>query len=676
MIPVAAAVLTAVFAGCNNPEEEVTPGKTVFELTQDTVRVAADGGRASVGYKLEAPAEGASVQPDYQADWLGDFDASVEGTITFNVAANEETDAREAEVTVAYADQTDSFIVFQSAAADTTGEEPDPDADFIIEITAYDQNSVTFNVSPKDKEITYDAGAITPASLDMYPDDGTFVNEFLIPYYEQAASQYSMTLGEFLSEWLLVGDRQDVKTTGLTAESEYYVYCVGISLDGEMTTEFVTEAFTTPAMEAFDAEVSADVDGPNATVTVTPADSEEGYILVLFEGTGYSDDALVAGAQDYIETQVLMMSMWGMPRESVVAMLTRHGEYTESHALTALTDYTAAAYAVTADGYISSNPAVHEFTTGEVPQSENVISVEYTNITGRKVEFIVNTTNEDPYVFMVYQYADSFKDMSDEDIIAWIMENNDLSRLTRYGAVSSWQEHLRELTEYVIYAFGYSGGEANTKLFKSTFTTIEAELNDRTFSYNYGPYYNGTEAAEKYPDYLSGAEGRIVFPAQYVVESGWYGIWHDMYIGDITDKTQYPDEDVYQALVTNGNTWLNSDLIYFMDPGEVYTLCGFVETEDGNYSEIYRRVVGPYTLDGCSPIEDFNPQFAPAMAPFNADVFRPVSPLRPMTGEVFESASQVQNQPSQEQMDKKTGVSRIDVSAIEDNDVRVFTRTK
>lgn len=675
MIPALAVVLTAGLAGCNKPEEEVTPGKTVFELTQDTVRVAAEGGQASIGYRLEEPQEGASVQPDYDADWLGDFDASVEGTITFTVAANEETEPREAEVTVAYAGLTDSFIVSQ-AAAGSEEPEPDPDVDFIIEIASCDQSSVTVNVAPKDKEIAYDLGAITPESLNMFPDNAAFVEEYLIPYYEQAAQQYNMTLDAFLTEWLLTGDQSEIKITGLSAEREYFVYCVGLSLEGEMTTELVTEAFTTPAMEAFEAEVSAAVDGPDVTVTVNPADPEEGYVLVIFEGHGHDDAVLVASGQQYIESLVMAYTVWGMSRDAVVAMITRRGEYSESSALSAVSDYTAAAFAVTADGYVCSNPAVNEFTTGEVPQSENEITVTYDNITGRKVEFTVNTTNEDPYVFMVYQYADSFKDMTDDEITAWIVENNDLSMLTRYGSVTSYETHLRELTEYVIYAFGYSGGEVNTKLFKSTFTTVEAELNDCSFSYDYGPYYNGDEAAEKYPEQMSGAVGRIVFPATYVVEGDWFGIWHDLYQGDITDETQYPDEDVYQVVVTNGNTWLSANMIYYLNPGEVYTLCGFVETEDGNFSELYRQVVGPYTLEGCSPIEDFNPQFAPAMAPFNADVFRPVSPLRPMTGEVFESASQTQNQPSQEQMDKKTSVSRIDVSAIEDNDVRVFTRTK
>ena len=57
LIP-AAVVLTAGFSGCKPESEEETPVKTVFELTQDTVTVAAEGGQASVGYKLEGAQEG------------------------------------------------------------------------------------------------------------------------------------------------------------------------------------------------------------------------------------------------------------------------------------------------------------------------------------------------------------------------------------------------------------------------------------------------------------------------------------------------------------------------------------------------------------------------------------------------------------------------------------------
>ncbi len=642
LIPFMTAMSVIGMSGCDDPVEPVKE-ETVFELTQDTVRIAAEGGTASVGYRLVEPQEGAAPQPDTEADWIGSFDASVEGTISFEVAANADTLEREAEVTVTYADINDSFTVVQDAAGKQEEpedpEEPEEPSAFTITIDECTSSMATVSVIPEDKEMTYDLGAITPASLNVFPDDIAFVEEYLIPYYEQAAAQNNMSLEAFLEQWLLIGDQSGQQIGGLSAESEYYVYCIGLTTQAEITTEFVKKSFTTPELERFDATVDVDINGPDVTMTVTPADNTVGYFATIFEGKGHSDETLVYSAQNSIESTVTAYGIWGMTRDVIVAMLTHTGEYSAQYNLDAVSDYTAAAFAMDANGYIISNPATNEFTTGETPRSDNEITVEYTSITGRKAEFTVHTTNSDQYIFFTYQYADSFKSMSDDEILEWLCANNTIDWSTlRTGDVSSYVTHLREKTEYVTYAFGFSGGEPNTDLFTYTFTTTEAELNDCAFSYEYGPYYNGDEAAEKYPNSLGGAVGRVVFPADYKVEGDWFGIWHDMYVGDLTDVEEYTDEDIYQSLTANGNTWLSYNMIYMADYGEVYTLCGFVETEDGNYSKLYRQLVGPFTEEGCSPIEGLdNPELSSAPAPqtalANIKFYEPVNPMWALVGD-------------------------------------------
>ena len=390
LIP-AAVVLTAGFSGCKPESEEETPVKTVFELTQDTVKVAAEGGQASVGYKLEGAQEGASVQPDYTADWLGDFDASVGGTITFNVAANETEAERETEVTVAYADQQDSFVVLQAAAGG--GEEPDPDSPFDISVKVED-NTAYVSVVPLDKTITYDLQGVSAEMLNTYPDDMTFVEEFLIPYYRELAGANSMTIQDLMGQILLTGDQTDLELGGLSADTEYYAFCIGFTTSCEITTEFVKEPFKTEPLQAFDAEIDVAVEGPNATVTVTPADQAQIYVIYTFEGhIAEETDGIVASAQQAIESNINMASMlFGMTREQAVQSLARTGTVSEESELTALTDYTATAMTINSNGIITSAPLTYEFTTGETIMSENQITVEIDKVTGRKVEFTVNTT--------------------------------------------------------------------------------------------------------------------------------------------------------------------------------------------------------------------------------------------------------------------------------------------
>lgn len=452
---------------------------------------------------------------------------------------------------------------------------------------------------------------------------------------------------------------------GLAAETDYYAYAVGISTTGEMTTEFVKVQVTSEPLSTFDATIEVDVNGPDATVTVTPADETIGWYPTVFIGQGHSNADMIASAQNSIEGVITNYSFFGMSREQAVVALTNHGQLSLQFELDATSDYTAAAFSIDANGYITSNPAIKEFTTGEAAMSDNQISQEIVSNNGRRVEYNIMTTNDDPYVFFTYQYTGTWTEMTDQEIIDYIMANEDISWMTRYGSVSTYVEGLRQQTEYITFAFGVDGGVATTELFRFPFTTAEATMNDLKFSYSYGPYYNGDEAAAKYPDQLANAAGRIVFPAQYQIDGDWHGIWHDLYQGDLTDKAEYPDEDVYQALRVNGNTWLSATIIYILDPNEVYTMCGFVEADDGSFGEIYRQVVGPFTLDGCSPIDDFTLESsAAAFSRQNVECpFRPVDYMSPVELKSVKQAETVQMGLSTE---KETGSAALKAVEVED----------
>lgn len=598
-ISAAACIASLMLFSCN--EEPKTTDPATFSIDQDTVYAKAEGGTLQVKYTLSNAQDGLSVQPDTKADWINGLDASQTGVISFVVSENTDTASREADVNVTYGDLQDGFKVIQEG---TVPDEPEEPKAFDITIEEVAANSFTMSIVPEDKEITYDYGGISVADLNTLPDDETFVTEFLIPSYEQLAAANNMTLEALLTEILSTGDQTGLTVSGLAAETDYYAYAVGLSTSGEMTTEFVKVQFTSEPLSTFDATLEVTVDGPDAVVKVIPADETTGWYSLVFDGQGHANADMIASAQGQVEGMIQMNGMFGMTREAAVAALTKYGTQELSYELDATTDYTAAAFTIDANGYISSNPALKEFTTDEVAMSDNRISLDVTSNNGRRVEFTVNATNSDPYVFFTYQYTGTWTEMTDQQIIDYILENQDVSNYTRYGSVSSYVEGLRQQTDFMVFAFGIDGGVVTTELFRMPFTTAEATPNDLKFSYDYGPYYNGDEAAAKYPDQLASAVGKIVFPASYQVDE-YYGIWHDLYQGDLTDETAYPDEDVYQALRVNGNTWLTPTMIYILDPNQIYTVCGFVEAQDGSFGEIYRQIVGPFTFDGCSPIDDF-----------------------------------------------------------------------
>lgn len=598
-ISAAACIASLMLFSCN--EEPKTTDPATFSIDQDTVYAKAEGGTLQVKYTLSNAQDGLSVQPDTKADWINGLDASQTGVISFVVSENTDTASREADVNVTYGDLQDGFKVIQEG---TVPDEPEEHKAFDITVDEVSANSFTMSIIPEDKEITYDYGGISVADLNTLPDDETFVTEFLIPSYEQLAVANNMTLEALLTEILSTGDQTGLTVSGLAAETDYYAYAVGLSTSGEMTTEFVKAQFTSEPLGTFDATLEVTVDGPDAVVKVIPADETEGWYQIVFDGQGHANADMIASAQGQIEGTIQLYGMFGTPREDIVGMLTEYGTQEMSYELKATSDYTAAAFTIDANGYISSNPAIKEFATDEVAMSDNQISMDITSNNGRRVEYTVNTTNNDPYVFFTYQYTGTWTEMTDQQIIDYILENEDVSNYTRRGSVSTYNEGLRQQTDFMVFAFGIDGGVVTTELFRMPFTTAEATTNDLKFSYDYGPYYNGDEAAAKYPDQLASAVGKIVFPASYQVDE-YYGIWHAIYLGDLTDKTAYPDEDVYQALRVYGNTWLSTTMIYILDPDQIYTACGFVEARDGSFGEIYRQIVGPFTFDGCSPIDDF-----------------------------------------------------------------------
>lgn len=624
MCPIAAALLGV---GCGSDKTEnpppTLPGETTFEIADTPVNVAAQGGEASVSYTLNNPKDGVSVLTQTEADWITDFDTSVAGTISFKVAENTYATERRAEVSVAYSDLKDNFTVVQEAVVNA-------DAAFKITIEKQEDRGVVFSVTPKDKEMTYYVGGIPVAQLNSLPDDLTFVNEFVIPQLQKAAQTLNIPIEELMSSQLLKGDQTGQQIIGLNAETEYYVFCIGMTDKLEITSEFVKAAFKTGPLSAYDAELTVEVDGTKASVLVIPANEEIGWYPTVFHDHGHSNEAMIAEAQSGIEGAVMMNAIWGYSREATVAGLTQYGSKPLSYELPENADYTVAVFGLDALGYITTNPAIAEFTTGAAQMSNNVITVDYTNITGRKAEFIVRTTEPtDSYVFFPYSYTEAWKKLSDEEVIKAVLklEESKLNSYTRRGDVSSYEDALRQKNEYVIYAFGYSAGSVTTKLFKSTFTTTEATQNDHKFEYEYGPYYNGDEAAEKYPTSLAGAVGKVVIPAKYklTLPEGVfkYGVWHALYQGDLTDLEKFPDEDVYQALRNGGgNPWMSETVIYITNYDQISTFCGFAESKDGNFGAIYRQLVGPLTREGCSPIEGLViPDATSANRPFHAPKF-------------------------------------------------------
>ena len=142
--------LPLAFVACEEPEQGVDdPVKDpVLNVTETTLNFEAQGGAGVINYSVENAVEGTEVEATCEADWVTDL--AVAETITFNVAANEAEEAREATITVAYGELSKSVAVKQ--AAKEQGEQPKPNTPVFEAVNAvveYDWNTTMGEVEYK-----------------------------------------------------------------------------------------------------------------------------------------------------------------------------------------------------------------------------------------------------------------------------------------------------------------------------------------------------------------------------------------------------------------------------------------------------------------------------------------------------------------------------------------------
>lgn len=82
--------------------------------------MSAEGGNGSFSYTLTNPKDGLELTASEDADWITDVSVA-EGTVSYQVAANETEEAREAVITLTYGDLTDDVTVSQSGKVSESG---------------------------------------------------------------------------------------------------------------------------------------------------------------------------------------------------------------------------------------------------------------------------------------------------------------------------------------------------------------------------------------------------------------------------------------------------------------------------------------------------------------------------------------------------------------------------
>lgn len=491
-------------------------GEPVITLSLAEVEAAAEGGNYSVNYSVANSVESAMLTVVEDVEWITDVNIEAD-KISFTVVANSSKDERVATISVEYpAAEAKSFDVKQLGQADA----------FVIDVQEVHASSAITQVTPNDSEMFYimyleevsyfqNGGITTPEQL--WEDDFTA--------FEKNAAGNNMNLKEYMQGVkVLFQGTQRIKWNSVLPgiKSVLYVYGVQFSEDGasyEPVTDVawaVIEPEYAPLQEV-NFDLNVEVDGANVELSVKPENWDGYYLVKIVDG----NDELYLG-NDATITNDFMKSIsdeWlatcssnlraGHSIDDILETIAFKGEELIATELTSYTLYTALAFPIAEyDGYyqVVGKPSYINFSTEEVQQSDLDINIEVTNCYVRVADLKITPSNpEESYMLLITPTEYLPADYDDEVLLDMVLGEFYYYAYNFKGEITTHLNTLYPNKEYIVVAFGYSGGVVTTEVCTKIFKTEPEgecllEVTDVVIS---GPYRPG-DLYNYNPDLYSG----------------------------------------------------------------------------------------------------------------------------------------------------------------------------
>ena len=292
--------LPLAFVACEEPEQGVDdPVKDpVLNVTETTLDFDSEGGDGVINYSVENAVEGTEVEASCEADWVTDL--AVAETITFNVAANEAEEAREATITVAYGELSKSVTVKQ--AAKEQGEQPKPNTPVFEAVTAvveYDWNTtmgeVEYKLENPIEGVEVKAKSNVMWISQLQPKDGKIIfalaensgeareGKITAEYGMLPAIEFTVKQGAYVAPDPVVTINEQSVDLAYDATEGSFTYTVENPVEGvvaEATTdaEWISNLVATDGTVSFTTSVN---DGfvREATITVTYGEASDSVVV-------------------------------------------------------------------------------------------------------------------------------------------------------------------------------------------------------------------------------------------------------------------------------------------------------------------------------------------------------------------------------------------------------------
>ena len=509
------------------------------------------------------------------------------------------------------------------------GDDPQPEASFSIVVEEVHAASAITQVVPTDVEMYY-VMFLDEVSYLQFNHIATAEQLWADDYaaFERGALNENMNLKEYmLSANLLFCGTQRVQWNSVRpgVNSVLYIYGVQFSEDGASYEPVTDIAWTTiqpeyaPLQEvAFNVEASV----KGADVELDIKTDWNGYYLVKIvdandelyvgEGVAFDDDYMALIADEWVANLSSNLA-GGHPIENILEQVCYKGNQVIATSLDSYVLYSALVYPVAEyDGFVQvvGKPSYFNFSTEEVGQSDMDIDIEVSNCYVRVTDLKITPSNpEETWLLMITPTAYLPAGYDDTTLLDYALGEFYYYTYEFKGEITTHLNTLYPNTEYIVVAFGYSGGVVTTDVCSKVFKTqkegkCELEVTDVVVGGPYRPtdLYNYDPETFKY------------YTKPYYYDSV-------QFIVTLEVKTSEPTRDIFSYFVSKDDyEWGGYDTTFydllidtcdplaitegFWDYGAYYA-CAAAFDYKGDVTDMYMSDVIEWTMDDFRPIEEF-----------------------------------------------------------------------
>lgn len=454
-------VLLFLAYGCT--KDDVLKSRIICD--ESVITVSAEGGECIVSFSVENPASGYKLYALCDDSWLKVQSVSQEeGEIIIVCQPNDLETVRETSLNIYYGSALSSVSVMQLAESFS--------GDFTFNQEYVTDWNVKYSISYVNPNTSYLYGIEKKENYERFSDDSYFF-DYIMEEARKSAVAEGKDLDEVLSSMISSGNTECYYDS-LLPDTDYIVYSFPIDMHNELMGDMGRQSFSTGDPITF--ELDFDIHGPVVKINTVPSyDNRAYYSSALTVDECEGDESNVENAIMKLLNQEISYFAWysGYTIAEYVDLITETTSSTKRVELYEATDYFGLALCLDTTGKLASEVAVEQFKTGIVEPSDNVITINISNISSTGADWAVTVTDEeDTYLFFVDESA-NWSGKTDKDIMDEVSAIAPTMYYGRYGNSNGQIVDLKPGTEHIAFAFGCVAGKITTGLTKVYFNTLQ-----------------------------------------------------------------------------------------------------------------------------------------------------------------------------------------------------------